>query len=462
VQQRPLFNSSQQAADDQMNSRQIYTVSQINGEMKLLIEATYPFVWVEGEISDFKQPGSGHFYFNLKDSQSVLKAVMWKTNHRFMRWQPKNGMKVMVRGRITVYEPQGCYQIDAAQMVPHGKGDLFAAFEQLREKLQAEGLFDQGRKRPLPMLPKKIGIVTSRTGAAIQDILKVLGRRFANLHILIFPATVQGEEAAPTIVEGLRVLNLSKTIEVIIVSRGGGSLEDLWPFNEESVARAIHGSRIPVISAVGHETDVTIADFVADLRAPTPSAAAEMVIGHKTELAERVLSLSKRVNTSLQSRILYLKNRLNNASHHRAFAGFPQKIRTQQQTIDDYESRLQNGLRRYYQIQHRKLVLTQQKMNPAQLRHLIEVKRSKLFDFTTRLRNSTNHRIHTCRRAIERQEAKLGSLSPLAVLERGYSIACREDGTILKTTAQTSTGEAIQVRLHVGQLKCEVKETNNG
>jgi len=309
------------------------------------------------------------------------------------------------------------------------------------------------------MLPKKIGVVTSRTGAAIQDILNVLNRRFANLYILIFPATVQGEEAAPTIVEGLRVLNLSKQIDVIIVARGGGSIEDLWPFNEEIVARAIYSSRIPVISAVGHETDTTISDFVADLRAPTPSAAAEMVIGKKSEFAERVRHYSKRMHTSLQSRLLYFRNRTNVAAQHRALAGLPQKLRTQQQMVDDYEGRLRNGLTRYYQIQHRKLILVQQKMSPGQLKHFIEVRRSRLLDLFGRMRDSIRQEAHTVRRSVERYEAKLTSLSPLAVLERGYSIASKEDGTILKQATQTTSGETIRVKLHDGLLQCEVKET---
>ncbi len=377
MQQRPFFGQSSSAPEQNAPGR-VYSVSELNSEMKILVEATYPMVWVEGEVSNFTQPSSGHFYFNLKDSKSILKAVMWKSSHRFLRWQPKNGMKVMVHGRLTVYEPQGCYQIDVVQIVPHGKGDLYAAFEQLKEKLKAEGLFDAGRKRSIPLLPKKIGIITSRTGAAIQDILNILNRRFANLHILIFPATVQGEEAAPSLVEGLRALNLSKSIEVIILARGGGSIEDLWPFNEEIVARAIAASRIPVISAVGHETDTTISDFVADLRAPTPSAAAELVIGKKSEFAEQLQNHSKRLHSCLQGRLFYLRNRANLASQHRALAGFPQKVRTQQQLVDDCEVRLRNGLIRYSQIQHRRLLLSQQKMSPSQLRHLIQLKRSAI------------------------------------------------------------------------------------
>jgi exodeoxyribonuclease VII large subunit len=427
----------------------------------MLVEASYPMAWVEGEVSNFSQPGSGHFYFNLKDSKSILKAVMWKSSHRYLKWQPKNGMKVMAHGRITVYEPQGCYQIDIIQIVPHGKGDLYAAFEQLKEKLNAEGLFDPKRKRPIPMLPKKIGIITSRTGAAIQDILNILNRRFADLHILIFPATVQGEEAAPSIVEGLRALNLSKTIEVIILARGGGSIEDLWPFNEERVARAIASSRIPVISAVGHETDTTIADFVADLRAPTPSAAAELVVRAKSEFAQNLHNAAKRLHSFMQSRVLFLRNRTNLAGRSHALAGFPQRVRTQQQMVDDYEGRLRNGLNRYSQIQRRRLMRSEQQMSPAQLRHLIQLKRSQVVGLFNRIQNRLQHSIHSVRRSIERCDGKLDSLSPLAVLERGYSIASKTEGDILKDASQTAPGEMIRIRLHRGELKCEVKEIDD-
>ena len=461
MQQRPLFGSRPEPDSESSRPVQVYTVSQLNADMKMLVESMYPMVWVEGEISNFSQPGSGHFYFNLKDSRSVVKAVMWKSSHRFLKWHPKNGMKVMVHGRVTVYEPQGCYQIDVAQIVPHGKGDLYAAFEDLKEKLRLEGLFDPERKRPIPLLPKKIAIITSPTGAAIRDILHILNRRFANLHILIFPATVQGEEAAPSIVEGLRVLNLSRTIEVIILARGGGSIEDLWPFNEEAVARAIAASRIPVISAVGHETDTTISDFVADLRAPTPSAAAELVIGKKSEFAETLQSLSKRLKSCLQRNVLYLRNRANVAAQHRALAGFPQKLKTQQQTVDEYEVRLRNGLIRYSQIQSRRLLLSEQKMSPAQLRHLLQMKRSQVVHLTNRMQQGLQRRIHTVRRTIERFDAKIDSLSPLAVLERGYSIASNEEGKILKNSSQVAPGEIVRVRLHRGELKTEVKETKN-
>ncbi|HSP07038.1 MAG TPA: exodeoxyribonuclease VII large subunit [Acidobacteriota bacterium] len=465
--QRSLFDSADrperqgQAEAPQPASPHIYTVSELNTEFKLLLESTYRSVWVEGEISNFTQPGSGHFYFSLKDSESQIRAVMWKSNQRILKWRPKNGMKVMVSGRVSVYEPRGEYQIDVLQIVPHGKGDLAAAFEQLKEKLQAEGLFDPGRKRPIPMLPKKIGIVTSRSGAAIRDMLQILNRRYANLSILLFPAIVQGEEAAPSIVEGIRVLNRYRDIDVLIVGRGGGSLEDLWPFNEEAVARAIAASRIPVISGVGHETDTTIADFVADLRAPTPSAAAELVIGKKSELAEKVHHLGRRVLAYVRNHLLNCKNAARALAEHRALAGIPQKLRTHQQTLDDFELRLKAGLERFHQQRVRRHMQAIQKLNPAQLRHLIEVKKSLLAGIGTGITRAMQKRTSLGKQALAKQAGKLDSLSPLAVLERGYSIASLEDGGILKESGQAAPGDPIRVRLHRGTLRCRVTEVEH-
>jgi exodeoxyribonuclease VII large subunit len=445
----------------QPDSRKIYTVYELTAGIKLLLESTFPYVTVEGEISNFTQPSSGHFYFSLKDDRAQIRAVMWKSSHRFMKWRPKNGMKVMVTGKLTLYEPSGQYQLEAMQIVPHGKGDLFAAFEQLKERLQAEGLFDAKRKRPVPLLPKKIGIVTSRTGAAIQDILKILDRRYVNLHIRIFPAKVQGEDAAPTIVEGIRALNRFRDIEVLIVGRGGGSMEDLWPFNEEIVARAIVASRIPVISAVGHETDTTIADFVADVRAPTPSAAAEMVIGKKSEYAETVSRLYKGLHQGLQTYLSRVKNRVTLLSQHRALAGVPQRIRMHQQTTDEMEIRLKQGLKKFYQNKMVSLLLAKQKLNLPQLQHVVEIKRSKVNSCLSKLVRTFHSRINENQKAFSRLAGNLDSLSPLAVLERGYSITANEQGIILKDSSQTMPGERLIVRLHRGRLKCEVQETEN-
>lgn len=439
----------------------VYSVSELNLEFKFLLESTYPSIWVGGEISNFSQPTSGHFYFCLKDNQSSVRAVMWKSSHRYLKWRPKNGMKVVVNGRVTLYEPKGEYQIEVTQIVPHGKGDLFEAFEQLKEKLKAEGLFDAKRKRQIPKLPRKIGLVTSSTGAAMHDILNILNRRYANLHILIFPAKVQGEEAAPTIVEGIRALNRFKDIEVIIVARGGGTIEDLWPFNDESVARAIVSSKIPIISAVGHETDTTIADFVADLRAPTPSAAAELVIEKKSELADHLTNLTKRILGDVRSRLMYLRNTVHLLAQHKALAGIPDKIHTFQQTIDEKEIRLRNGLGKYYQIQSRRQLNIQHKLHAGQLLHLIGLKRAVLNQQLGRLQGSLTMRIGAGHKSLARWGGKLDSLSPLAVLERGYSITCTEDGVILKETSKVPPGTQIRVRLHRGKLICQVTEVEN-
>ncbi len=469
MQQRPLFGSTppdpviRESASQTLveSSQKVYTVSELNSEFKFLLESTYPSIWVEGEISNFQHAMSGHFYFSLKDDKSQIKAVMWKSNHRSLKWRPENGMKVLVNGRITLYEPNGNYQIDALQIIQHGKGDLHAAFEQLKEKLKAEGLFDPKRKRPIPMLPRKIGIVTSPTGAAIKDILNILNRRFLNLHVLIYPAKVQGEDAAPTIAEGIRILNRFTDIDVLIVGRGGGSIEDLWPFNEEIVARAIVASRIPVISAVGHEIDTTISDFAADLRAPTPSAAAELVIGKKSELIENVSHLSKRLNGAVRHQLLDSKHSVQVLAQNRAFAGFPQRIHTLQQTLDDQETRVRNGLTRFHHVLTRRLLVAGQKLNAGQLRHLIEVKRSQLNAFTTSAVNRLRLHINNGRHGLSNFAGKLDSLSPLSVLERGYSIASSESGTILKQSDQATAGEKIRVRLHRGNLKCQVTEVEN-
>lgn len=460
--QRSLFDSSPAPRPQQTVAPaepRVYTVSQLSAEFKFLMESTYPSIWVEGEISNLTQPGSGHYYFTLKDSLSQIQCVMWKSNHRFLKWRPQNGMKIVVRARVTTFEQRSNYQLDIIQMSPHGKGDLYAAFEQLKEKLQKEGLFDQKRKRPIPLLPRKIGIVTSPTGAAIRDILNILDRRYANLHILLFPAVVQGDEAAPSIVEGIRVLNRYRDIDVLIVGRGGGSIEDLWPFNVEMVARSIVASRIPVISAVGHETDFTIADHVADLRAPTPSAAAELVVGKKSEFADKLVTLSRSIRVNMDKKLLFLKNRTQMLSENRSLAGVPNNIRARIQAIDEYELRLRNGLGRFHQLLERRCA--QHKLNPDQLRHLIEVKRSRMNDVMSRMRKSLAAQSTTAHRIYERYDGMLNSLSPLSVLERGYSITTTLEGHVLKDAGQATTGETVRVRLHKGKLKCNITEIEN-
>ncbi|MBU1854015.1 MAG: exodeoxyribonuclease VII large subunit [Candidatus Omnitrophica bacterium] len=277
--------------------RYIYKVSELTSSIKIILEDSFPNIWVEGEISNFKSPSSGHFYFTLKDSKSELKSVFFKSSNEKTKFEIKDGMQVICLGRISIYDKQGVYQLYVQKVEPKGIGMLQLAFEQLKEKLFKEGLFDESRKRPIPMLPDRIGIITSSTGAAIRDILHVLKRRFANVEIIINPVKVQGEGAKEEIRDAIQDFNKLNNVDVIIVGRGGGSLEDLWAFNEEIVARAIYNSKLPVISAVGHEIDWTISDFVADLRAPTPSSAAELVIAKKSELSEALDNIEKRLKS---------------------------------------------------------------------------------------------------------------------------------------------------------------------
>ncbi len=284
--------------------RRALTVSELTERIQGVLETEFVDVWVEGEVSNLKIAGSGHWYFSLKDEQAQVRAVVWKTDARLVRFRPQDGMKVLARGSVRVYAPRGEYQVAVQVLEPLGKGSLQQAYEDLKEKLEREGLFDPARKRPLPMLPRRIGVVTSPTGAVVRDILRVLSSRYANLEVLVYPALVQGEGAAAEIVQGIRALNRLGGLDVIVLARGGGSLEDLWAFNEETVARAIAASRIPTISAVGHETDFTIADFVADLRAATPSAAAERVVQAKVELAARIAALEERRDAALRLRLL--------------------------------------------------------------------------------------------------------------------------------------------------------------
>jgi len=392
----------------------IYTVSDLTAEIRALLEETYPWIWVEGEISNFRTPSSGHMYFTLKDQDSQIPVVMFRTANRQLTFQPRDGLSMLVYGQLTVYEPRGQYQIVAEYMEPRGLGALKLAFEQLKERLQAEGLFDEARKRPIPLLPGRIGVITSPTGAAIRDILQVLRRRFANLDVLIYPVAVQGDQAAPEIVQALRELNRRGGLDVLILARGGGSIEDLWPFNEEMVARAIAESKIPVISAVGHEIDYTIADFVADLRAPTPSAAAELVVSRKAELAQRLDDLQARMTGALRSRLAALQVRMAALDRHLRLLNPIERVRMGWQRLTEVRRRLSEW--------------------PAR-------------------------RLALARADLRAAAGRLDSLSPLGILARGYSICLRLPGReIVKEGAAVAPGDEVEVRVHRGRLRCGVSE----
>ncbi len=399
-------------------ARQVYTVSALTTGIKAVLEDGFSAIWVEGELSNFKHHTSGHMYFTLKDAQAQIRGVMFRGNNRLLKFHPKDGLAVLVFGALTVYERRGEYQIVVEFMEPKGLGALQLAFEQLKAKLEAEGLFDPARKRPLPRLPRQVGIITSPTGAAIRDLLTIIGRRFPGLAVLIHPVQVQGDQAAPEIAAALRRLGARADLDVLILARGGGSLEDLWAFNEEVVARAIADCPLPVISAVGHETDVTIADFVADLRAPTPSAAAELVSAQRNELRQRVDELAARGAAAVQGLVAARGQRVRMLGRHLALLNPVAQVGRQRERVVQLSRRL--GL--WWQT----------------ARAL----------YWERLRRLTG---------------TLESLSPLGILARGYSICfALPDRRVLKGSEESAVGEDVVVRLHRGELECRVRVVRAG
>lgn len=394
--------------------KKIYSVSEISREIKVLLEGRFPGVWVEGEISNVSRPSSGHIYFTIKDEKSQLKAVIYRSRAAQIPFNLEDGLQVVAFGDITVYSKGGRYQLSVAEIEPRGRGALQLAFEQLKERLAKEGLFDGSRKKAIPLLPGSIGIVTSSTGAAIRDILNVIQRRFANVRILISPARVQGESAAVEIAAAIDGFNARADVDVIIVTRGGGSLEDLWAFNEEVVARAIDRSTIPVISAVGHEIDFTISDFVADLRVPTPSAAAELVVAKKTELQEKISTLLSKLTHSVKDSVSGLREKLSVCKHSYVLQAPQNVVRQYQQLRDELEGRLLRAFR---------------------------------------------HRAEIARARIGAIMGKIESLSPLSILARGYSVIFREeDGAIVSSSSQLRAGELVRARLHEGGFTAVVQK----
>ena len=348
--------------------RKIYAVRELVAELRTQVERAFTDVYLEGEISNYRPADSGHLYFTLKDASAQLRAVMWRTQARLLRFRPENGLQVIARGRVTIYDERGDLQFQAEYLEPKGAGALQVAFEQLKAKLAAEGLFDAARKKPIPVLPARIGLVTSPQGAAVQDILNVLQRRHESMHVLIYPAQVQGEAAAAEVSAGVRYFNRRAQVDVIIVTRGGGSFEDLFAFNDEGLARVIAGSAIPVISAVGHETDFTICDFVSDLRAPTPSAAAELVVRSKRELSDKLLGFHKRMTQSMNYKLLRAHNELSRLAQHAVFARMRDTIARRQQRIDDLVFRLAQAKSRMLKAQGRRLELLEAKLRHHDLR----------------------------------------------------------------------------------------------
>ena len=443
--------------DSSQNQPHIYSVSELNAKIKLLLEERFPFVWVSGEISNFSVPSSGHFYFTLKDEKAQVRAVMFKGQNRNLRFRLADGMAVTGIGRVSVYEPRGTYQVIFEHLEPRGTGALQIAFEQLKMRLAEEGLFDEQHKQPLPFLPEKIHIITSPTGAVVHDIIHIVERRFPGLSIGVIPVKVQGDGAVEEIVCALEMLDTLEDAEVGILARGGGSLEDLQAFNSEAVARAIFAARTPIVSAVGHETDFTIADFVADLRAPTPSAAAELVVPRRQDLSEKITRYKEDMLYHINRHIDYLRQRITDLA--RRLADPKKKVDDQRLRLDDQIYRLQLASRNYLRRQRENLVRNAGRLsynNP--IRYTQQLKQ-KLELLQERFVRAALDQTHTRRYRLREISAALSGLSPRGVLQRGYSITRTIPAAeVVRSAEAVETGQDVEVLLARGALTCKVKE----
>ena len=440
--------------------RRALTVSELTAGIRALLESQYSEVWVEGEISNARVWKTGHLYFTLKDAGAQLKAVMFRSSLRYVRFEPENGQHVVARGRVGVYEPKGEYQIVCEHMEPHGLGALQLAFDQLRHRLGQEGLFDDARKRPLPALPRKIGVVTSLDGAAVRDIINVLSRRYPNVHLVIGAARVQGAEAAPEIVRGLQQLGQLPGIDVIIVTRGGGSVEDLWAFHDERVARAIVATPVPVISAVGHETDFTISDFVADVRAPTPSAAAELVVARKEEIASRIVYSTDRLRAALRDGLQQRRAAVHRLESRPGLAGWSARLAMRGRHVGELSHRLARSIRTAVGQRERQTHAIRLRLEALDLGRRLGIIRARLVAAREQLANATRETYRTRDTRLRTVVGRLAALSPLSVLARGYAVCWTADRSkIVRDATTVSPGEDICVTLHRGELECEVKKT---
>ena len=443
----------------QPDAPEIWSVSQLTRRVKTLLEEQVGFVWVSGEISNWRVSPAGHAYFTLKDKDSQIDAVMFRGKLMRLRFSPDSGLDVVVYGQLSVYEKRGNYQLVCEEMQPKGVGALQLAFEKLKRKLAAEGLFDEAHKKPLPLLPRRIGIVTSPTGAAIRDMLHVINRRFANVHILIYPARVQGEEAAAEIIEGIRALDACG-VDVMIIGRGGGSLEDLWPFNEEAVVRAVYEAKTPVISAVGHEIDFALTDFAADVRAPTPSAAAELVVREQEALLKKVRDLRAYLAKNTSHLMQILRHRLAVARGSYVFRKPEELVRQRRQVGDELRMRLGDAMREVLRTRRQRvdratrslgLLSPVQQMRRAADR-LAALRRGLLVAGVTA--------VSRARLRLEPLQARLEALSPLAILSRGYALVFRKQGrALVRDAAQLSPGETLLLQFGAGGAEASVIRT---
>jgi len=438
--------------------RRVWTVRDLVASVRTHIEREYSDAWVEGEISNFRAQNSGHLYFTLKDQGGQISVVVFRSSARLLRFRPADGMQVVVRGRVTIYEDRGQLQIVAEYVEPKGAGALQIAFEQLKAKLEAEGLFDATRKKAIPSLPRRIGIVTSPQAAALRDILNILRRRHHTVNVLIFPAQVQGEMAAGEVGNGVRYFNRARNVDVIIVARGGGSAEDLAAFNDERLARVVSASTLPVISAVGHETDFTIVDFVADLRVPTPSAAAEIVIRSQQEVEEQVERLDGRLQKAMRYRLLIGRQQLTELAQHGAFGRMMDLIRRRQQKVDDLTYRLTHAQRGLLETQRRRFDHLAAAVRHYDLRMVLSGIRKELDAKVASMGAAGRSLLQQKRARLVRLTSQMAALSPVAILERGYALVFDATGKLVKDAAQVKAGEEISARLARGEIRATVKK----
>ena len=456
-------HSSQMAFADQLGftfrapERRVWIVRDLVTAVRTNIEREYGGIWVEGEISNFRAHDSGHLYFTLKDESSQIRAVMFRSQVRLLRFRPEDGMQVVLRGRVTIYESRGELQLSAEYLEPKGAGALQVAFEQLKAKLEAEGLFDAARKKIIPALPRRIGVVTSPQAAALRDILNILRRRHHTANILIYPVQVQGETAPIEVTVAIKHFNRARNVDVILVARGGGSAEDLAAFNHEGLARTVAASDIPVISAVGHETDFTIIDFVADLRAPTPSAAAELVIRSRRDIEEQTENLHLRLARAIRYRLLMARQSLTEAAQHGAFARMMDGINQRQQRLDDLNFRIEKAQRKLIEQDLRRWEWASAAVRHYDVRRVLAGIRRELSSKNAAIISA----IRTCllrnRARLEQLERELKALSPGAILDRGYALVFDHSGKLIKDSSQVEPGDTVSARLAKGKIVAKVQ-----
>lgn len=436
--------------------RRVFSVSELNAAIRAVLDQEFQDIFVAGEISGLKLAASGHYYFTLKEREAQVRCVAFRSAHRYWKFRPQDGLAVIARGRVDVYEARGEYQLLVETIEPQGLGALQLAFEQLKRKLAAEGLFEAGRKRPLPRFPKRIGIVTSPRGAAIADMVHILSRRFPGVHVRLYPALVQGEGAVEEVVRGIEYFSRTQWPDVLIVGRGGGSLEDLWTFNEEAVARAIAACAVPVVSAVGHETDITIADFVADLRAPTPSAAAELVVPNRDDVLERVAAARIKATQGLRYRLAMLERRLRQQGIERALGVLHRRVGRNLQRIDEQEYRLRERIRVAIDTRERARRGLEERLRRFDVRPRLAADRRRTEGARAGVLELMRMRLARRRSEWEQARTKLEQLSPLRILERGYAIVSNDSG-VVKNASSVDVGSEIRVRLAHGELEARVE-----